>query len=74
MSSKLRRVFLCRASALLALSCSFSIAAANVEIAKPPQEQTVILIKSPPEILTRQKLPNFPGALRSLRPDGSMTL
>jgi uncharacterized RmlC-like cupin family protein len=36
-------------------------AAAEPDVANSPAPQQVTLIKSPPEILTRQKLPNFVG-------------
>ena len=36
-------------------------AAAELEVTTSPAPQQITLIKSPPEILTRQKLPNFVG-------------
>ncbi len=45
------------------LFCSIASvpAAADTDVTTSPAQQQVTLIKSPPEILTRQKLPNFVG-------------
>jgi uncharacterized RmlC-like cupin family protein len=46
---------------LLFCSVASSPAAADPDVTTSPAPQQVMLIKSPPEILTRQKLPNFVG-------------
>jgi uncharacterized RmlC-like cupin family protein len=48
-------------AALLFCGLATAPAAAEPDVATPPALQKVTLIKSPPEILTRQKLPNFVG-------------
>ena len=48
-------------TALLCCIAPFSSAVAGPEATTSSGEQTVTVIKTPPEILTRQKLPNFVG-------------
>jgi uncharacterized RmlC-like cupin family protein len=48
-------------AALLLASVASAPAAAEGDVTTSPAPQQVTLIKSPPEILTRQKLPNFVG-------------
>jgi uncharacterized RmlC-like cupin family protein len=48
-------------AALLCCIAPFSSAIADPEATTSTAEQTVIVIKTPPEILTHQKLPNFVG-------------
>jgi len=48
-------------AALLFWSLASSPAAADPDVRTSPDPQQVTLVKSPPEIFTRQKLPNFVG-------------
>ena len=48
-------------TALLCCMAPFSSVVADPEAMTSTAEQTVTVIKTPPEILTRQKLPNFVG-------------
>ncbi len=48
-------------AAFLFCNLAAAPAAAEPDVATSPAPQQVTLIKSPPEILTRQKLPNFVG-------------
>jgi len=48
-------------AALLFCNLASSPAAADPDVTTSPAPQQVTLIRSPPEILTRQKLPNFVG-------------
>ena len=48
-------------TALLCCIAPFSSVVADPEATTSTAEQTVTLIKTPPEVLTRQKLPNFVG-------------
>ena len=48
-------------TALLCCNLASASAAADPDVTTSPEPQQVTLIKSPPEILTRQKLPNFVG-------------
>jgi len=48
-------------TALLFCNLASASAAADTDVTTSPEPQQVTLIKSPPEILTRQKLPNFVG-------------
>ena len=48
-------------AALLCCTCPFSLAAADSEASTSRKAQAVTVIKTPHEILTRQKLPNFVG-------------
>ena len=48
-------------TALLCCIAPFSSVVATPEATTSTDEQTVTVVKTPPEILTRQKLPNFVG-------------
>ena len=48
-------------TALLCCMAPFSSVIADPEATTSTAEQTVTLIRTPPEVLTRQKLPNFVG-------------
>jgi uncharacterized RmlC-like cupin family protein len=48
-------------TALLCCIAPFSAVVADPEATTSAAEQTVTVIKTPPEVLTRQKLPNFVG-------------
>ena len=48
-------------TALLCCIAPFSSVVAAPEATTSTEEQTVTVIKTPPEVLTRQKLPNFVG-------------
>ncbi len=48
-------------TALLCCMAPFSSVIADPEATTSTAEQTVTVIKTPPEVLTRQKLPNFVG-------------
>ena len=51
----------CLLTALLCFIAPFSSVVADPEATTSTEEQTVTVIKTPPEVLTRQKLPNFVG-------------